>query len=159
MPMTPAIQALQRAKVPFTLHEYEHDPAADSFGDETAAKLGVPPARILKTLVAQTDDRKLVMGIVPVSGKLSLKALAAALKAKRAEMAEPARAEGATGYVVGGISPFGGRRALPVVLDRSAMDHATVFVSAGRRGMQLELSPADLARLTRAQLADIAAAE
>ena len=155
--MTPAVKSLERAKVAFKLHEYEHDPAADSFGQETAEKLGVDPQRIFKTLVAATDAGKLVMAIVPVSGRLNLRALAKELSVRRAEMADPARAEGATGYVVGGISPLGGRKAMPVLIDRSVMDHATIFISAGRRGMQIEIAPADLVRLIKASLAYIAA--
>ncbi len=153
--MTPAINALKKACVAFQLHEYEHDPASTSFGEEVVHKLGQDPARVFKTLVATVDGR-LVVGIVPVSASLDLKALAAAADGKRAAMAEVAEAERATGYVVGGISPLGQRKRLPTVLDAGASAWPTIFVSAGRRGLQLELAPDDLRRLTGAISAPIA---
>jgi Cys-tRNA(Pro)/Cys-tRNA(Cys) deacylase len=160
---TPALAALAAANVAFTLHEYDPAPPAPPrdrerrphYGADTAAALGVEPGRIFKTLVASVDGR-LVVGIVPVSGELDLKALAAAAGGRRAEMADPAEAERATGYVVGGISPLGQRRRLAVVLDASAMSFGAVLVSAGRRGMQVELAPADVARLAGATIAPIA---
>ena len=151
---TPATVALARAGVPFTLHPYEHDPRAESFGLEAAEALGVPPERVYKTLLAEAGGR-LVVAIVPVTGQLDLKALARAVGAPKATMADPAAAERSTGYVVGGISPVGQKRALPTVLDDSALDHDTVFVSGGRRGLDLELAPADLARATSATTAPI----
>lgn len=151
---TPASVALTRARIPFETHAYDHDPGAQSFGLEAADALGLDPERVFKTLLAQVDGR-LVVGIVPVSGQLDLKALAAAVGGKKATMADPADAERATGYVVGGISPVGQKRAHPTVLDRSAVSHPTVFVSGGRRGLDLELSPDDLVRVTSATLADI----
>ncbi|MCW2496620.1 Cys-tRNA(Pro) deacylase [Jatrophihabitans sp.] len=153
---TPAIAALTKAGVPFTLHPYEHDPRAEAYGEEAAAALGVAPERLFKTLIALVDGR-LVCGVVPVAGHLDLKALAAAVGGKRAAMAEPAAAARATGYVVGGISPLGQRSRLPVVLDGSAAGFDTVFVSAGRRGLQVELGPADLVSAAAAVLAPIAA--
>lgn len=152
---TPATVALTRAGVPFQVRAYEHDPAAASFGLEAAEALGVEPARVLKTLLADVDGR-LVVGIVPVDGSLDLKALAAAVDGKKAAMAEAAVAERTTGYVVGGISPLGQRKALPTVLDESAVTHDTVLVSGGRRGLDVELAPADLVRLTAATVAPIA---
>ena len=152
---TPATAALARAKVPHTLHPYEHDPRAGSYGLEAAAALGVPPGRLFKTLVA-TVDGKLAVAVVPVAGSLDLKALAAALGGKRAAMADPAAAERATGYVTGGISPLGHRQRLPVVVDASATGWDTVYASAGRRGLQMELAPADLVRLAAATVAPIA---
>lgn len=146
---TPATVALTRAGVAFTLHEYPHDPRADSYGLEAAHALGLDPVRVLKTLLAQVDGR-LTVAMVPVSGQLDLKALARVLGAGRAAMAEPAAAERATGYVLGGISPIGQKRAHPTVLEESALGHDTVFVSAGRRGLDLEVTPADLVRVTRA---------
>lgn len=146
---TPATLALTRAGVPFTVHTYDHDPGASSYGLEAAQVLGLDPERVLKTLLASVDG-SLVVGIVPVAGQLDLKAVAAAVGGKRATMADPAAAERATGYVVGGISPLGQKRAHPTVLDESASAHPTVFVSGGRRGMDLELAPADLVRLTDA---------
>jgi Cys-tRNA(Pro)/Cys-tRNA(Cys) deacylase len=157
---TPATAALTRAGVRFTVHTYDHDPAAASFGLEAADALGLDPARVYKTLLAAVDSSaagppRLVVGIVPVSGQLDLKALAAAVGGKKAAMADPAAAERATGYVVGGISPIGQKKALPTVLDSSAAEHPTVFVSGGRRGMDLELAPADLVAVTRASYAPI----
>src|SRR5262249_11055608 len=142
--------------VAFTQHPYDHDPAETSFGDEAASRLGIAPARMYKTLVCHAEDVGLVMVLVPVASRLDLKSLARALGAKKADLADPAAAERATGYVVGGISPLGGRKALPVLIDESLSAHETVFVSGGRRGLQLELSPADLARLTNATLAKLA---
>jgi Cys-tRNA(Pro)/Cys-tRNA(Cys) deacylase len=152
---TPATRALEKAKVPVRVHEYAHDPAAESYGMEAAEVLGLPPERVFKTLVAQVDGR-LTVAIVPVARQLDLKALASAVGGKRAAMAAVADAERATGYVAGGISPLGQRKALPTVLDESALAHTTIHVSGGRRGLELELAPADLVRLTRAKAAAIA---
>jgi Cys-tRNA(Pro)/Cys-tRNA(Cys) deacylase len=151
---TPATVALARAGVPFALRPYVHDPAAPSYGLEAADALGVPAEQVFKTLLAAVDGR-LVVAVVPVSGSLDLKALAAAVGGKRAAMAEPAEAERATGYVVGGISPLGQRRRLPTVVDASALEHDTVLVSAGRRGLDVALAPDDLVRLTGAVTAVI----
>ena len=151
---TPATVALARAGVPFELRPYAHDPAAPSYGLEAAEALGVPAEQVFKTLVA-TVDGTLVVAVVPVSGQLDLKQLAAAVGGKRAEMAPPADAERATGYVVGGISPLGQRRRLPTVVDASVLDHDTVLVSAGRRGLDVALAPDDLVRLTGAVTAAI----
>jgi Cys-tRNA(Pro)/Cys-tRNA(Cys) deacylase len=152
---TPAIAALERAGVEYTLHPYEHDPARTSYGLEAAEVLGVDPARVLKTLLAEADGR-LVVAIVPVAGRLDLKALARAVGARKAALAEPATAQRATGYVVGGISPVGQRTAHPTVVDSSALDHPTVLVSAGRRGLDVELAPADLLTLTSGVTAAVA---
>jgi Cys-tRNA(Pro)/Cys-tRNA(Cys) deacylase len=146
---TPATVALTRAGVAFTLHPYHHDDAATHFGEEAAAALGVEPTRIFKTLLADVGD-ELVVAVVPVARQLDLKALAAVLGVKRATMADPAAATRSTGYVLGGISPFGQRTRLRTVVDDSALDHATVLVSAGKRGLQVELAPADLVRVTGA---------
>jgi len=153
--VTPAVLAARRARVEFRIHEYEHDPAAESYGLEAALKLGVAPERVFKTLVANVDA-DLVVAIVPVACTLDLKALASATNGKRAAMAEMRAAERATGYVAGGISPLGQKKRLRTVLDESALQHETVFVSAGRRGLELELSPHDLSRLTSAVIAPIA---
>lgn len=154
---TPATVALVRAGVEFSLHEYAHDPRAESYGLEAAQALGLDPARVFKTLMASVDPAtgsggraQLVVAVVPVSGQLDLKALARALGASRASMAEVGAAERATGYVAGGISPIGQKRPHPTVVDSSALEHPTVFVSAGRRGLDLELAPADLVRVTAA---------
>jgi len=152
---TPATEALRRAGIPFTPHEYVPVEEAEStYGEAIAALLGVDPARVFKTLVTVVDDHPTV-AVVPVSGHLSLKSLARARGAKRAEMAAPAAAERLTGYVVGGISPFGQKRRLPVVVDRSLVGHATVLVSGGRRGLQVELVPGDLVALLGATVADL----
>jgi Cys-tRNA(Pro)/Cys-tRNA(Cys) deacylase len=146
---------LAEAGVKHVLRTYVHDPRSASFGLEAAEALGVAPERVLKTLLADVDGA-LVVGIVPVDAQLDLKALAAAVGGKRAAMAEVARAERATGYVAGGISPLGQRQAHPTVLDETALGHATVLVSGGRRGLDVELQPADLVTLTHARLAPIA---
>lgn len=146
---TPATVALTRAGIGFTLHDYPHDPRATSYGLEAAEALGLDPARVFKTLVASVDGR-LAVAVVPVSGQLDLKALARALGGSRAAMAEQAAAERATGYVAGGISPIGQKRAHPTVVDSTALDHPSVYVSAGRRGLDLEIAPADLVAVTGA---------
>jgi Cys-tRNA(Pro)/Cys-tRNA(Cys) deacylase len=151
---TPATVVLTSAGVLFEVHAYDHDPAAASFGLEAAAALGVDPARVFKTLLADVDGT-LVVAVVPVSGQLDLKALAAAAGGKRAAMVDPAAAERSSGYVVGGISPLGQRKALRTVVDETALGWATVYVSAGRRGVDLELAPTDLVRLTGATTAPI----
>jgi Cys-tRNA(Pro)/Cys-tRNA(Cys) deacylase len=153
---TPATVLLTRQRVAFTAHRYQVDEQATSYGEAAAAALGVPPGRVFKTLVASVDGR-LTVGVVPVSGSLDLKALAAAVGGKRAGMADPADAQRATGYVTGGISPFGQRSRLPVVVDASAHGWPTVYVSGGRRGLQVEVAPADLIRVTGAVEAAIAA--
>jgi Cys-tRNA(Pro)/Cys-tRNA(Cys) deacylase len=151
---TPAVAAVVRAGVAHTVHEVGHDPTVIAYGKEAAGALGVEPGRVFKTLVASVDG-KLVVAVVPVTGELSLKALAAAVGAKTAEMAEAATAERATGYVVGGISPIGQKRHLPTLVDVSAARWGTIFVSGGRRGLELELVPSDLVRLTNGRLASI----
>ena len=151
---TPATVALGAAGIAYEVRAYEHDPRAASYGLEAAEALGVDPARVFKTLLASLDGR-LVVGIVPVSGQLDLKALARALGGSRAAMAEVAAAERATGYVAGGISPIGQKRAHPTVLDASALEHGTILVSGGRRGFDLELAPHDLVAVTGAVTATI----
>lgn len=151
---TPATAALTAAGVPFVLHPYTHDPSAASYGAEAAEALGIDPSRVFKTLVVEVEGR-LAVGIVPVSGSLDLKAMAAALGAKKASMADPAAAQRRTGYVLGGISPLGQRQPSPTVLDASALAFGTLLVSGGRRGLDIELAPADLARLTDAVIAPI----
>jgi Cys-tRNA(Pro)/Cys-tRNA(Cys) deacylase len=152
---TPATVALTRAGIAFSEHPYAHDPGASSYGLEAAEVLGLDPERVLKTLVATVDDR-LVVAVVPVSGHLDLKAVAAAVGGKKATMADPAAAERATGYVVGGISPVGQRRVHATIVDASALQHDTVYVSGGRRGLDLGLAPADLVRVTGAVVAPVA---
>ncbi|OMH32990.1 Cys-tRNA(Pro) deacylase [Tersicoccus sp. Bi-70] len=153
---TPATRVLASAGVPFTERPYEHDPAAPSFGLEAAEALGVEPARVFKTLLVDAGAG-LGVGIVPVDSTLDLKRMAAALGTKRVRMADVKDAERVTGYVAGGISPLGQRRALPTVLDAGALAHATILVSGGRRGFDVELAPGDLVTLTGASVATIAA--
>jgi len=155
---TPATVAAQRAKITFTLHSYDHDERSElSFGEEAAAALGVPAERVFKTLLASVDGA-LTVAVVPVSASLDLKRLAAAAGGKKAVLADPKDAERATGYVVGGISPLGQKRRLPTYVDESAATFSTVYVSAGRRGLDLELAPADLLSLTDGALAPLARA-
>ena len=154
---TPAIAALLRAEVAHTLRPYDHDPRTTAYGDEVVAALGQDPARVFKTLVASVDGR-LVVGVVPVAAHLDLKALAAAAGGKKAAMAPVAEAERSSGYVAGGISPLGQRKPLTTIIDASAADFPTIYVSAGRRGLQVELAPADLVAVCRAKIAVIAAA-
>ena len=146
---TPATRALGAAGIAFTLHPYRHDPRAASYGGEAATALGLDPTCVLKTLLADVGG-SLVVAVVPVSGQLDLKALARAVGARSAAMADPSAAERATGYVVGGISPLGQKRRLTTVVDAGALDHDVVYVSGGRRGLDLGLSPADLVRVTGA---------
>jgi Cys-tRNA(Pro)/Cys-tRNA(Cys) deacylase len=151
---TPAVVALRRAGVAYTLHPYDHDASVRAYGMEAADALGIPPEVICKTLLGQADDG-LCVAVVPVSATLDLKALAAELGQKRIRMADPADAERATGYVVGGISPLGARRRLPTVVDESALRHTTIYVSGGRRGLQVALAPSDLIRLCDAKTARV----
>ena len=148
--MTPAVVAAEHAGIPFRLHEYEHDPRAESYGLEAAEKTGVDSARVFKTLVV-AQDGALSVAIVPVAAQLDLRALG-----KRAALADRGAAERATGYVLGGISPLGQRKQLPALLDESALQHETIYVSAGRRGLEIELAPADLVRLTNATVKKMA---
>ncbi|HEY7488278.1 MAG TPA: Cys-tRNA(Pro) deacylase [Streptosporangiaceae bacterium] len=155
---TPATAAAAKAGIAYTLHPYEvaaSDGAHTSYGEAAADALGVPYERLFKTLLAEVDG-DLTVAVVPVATSLDLKALAAAAGGKRAQLAEPRTAERVTGYVVGGISPLGQRKRLPTVVDTSVSEFATIFVSAGRRGLQIELAPADLVRLTAARTAAIA---
>ena len=151
---TPATTTLTRAKVAFEVHPYEHDPAAASYGLEAAAALSLPPGQVFKTLLVDSGSG-LGVGVVPVDRQLDLKAVAAALGWKKAAMADPASAQRSTGYVLGGISPVGQKRRLPTVVDRSATGFKRVYVSGGRRGLDISLSPADLVRVTGALVADI----
>jgi Cys-tRNA(Pro)/Cys-tRNA(Cys) deacylase len=153
---TPATALLARHKVPHSVHSYQHDPRHASYGQEAAEALDIAPQRVFKTLLAEVDGA-LVVGIVPVTAQLDLKALAAAVHGKKARMADVAVAERTTGYVAGGISPLGQRKRLPTVLDASAERFDTMFCSAGRRGLEIELAPTDLLRLTDGALAPIAA--
>ena len=155
MAATPAVRALERARVVHTLHSYDPEHGeGHGYGEAAVAALGQDPRQVFKTLVARVDGA-LTVAVVPVAGSLDLKALAVATGGRRATMADPTDAERTTGYVLGGISPLGQRKALPTVVDESALGFPTVMVSAGRRGLQVELAPADLVRLTRARTAAI----
>ncbi len=146
--MTPAVKCLQKAKIVHTVHEYEHDADCTDYGDESVQKLNVSADRVFKTLVTDTP-KGLAVCVVPVSKKLCLKAVACTAGVKKSQMADIAAAEKATGYIKGGISPLGQKKRLPVFLDQSALNHKTIFVSAGRRGLSLELNPEDLKQLTK----------
>ena len=155
---TPALVALDAAAVSYRLHEFDADPAKRGFGQAAAIALGVELDRVFKTLIATVDDHDHVVAIVPVSGQLSLKELAAAVSGKRAEMCPPETAERLTGYVVGGISPFGQKRSLPVVIDETCVLFDSIFVSGGRRGLDIEIAPDDLVTLLGATTAPISTA-
>jgi Cys-tRNA(Pro)/Cys-tRNA(Cys) deacylase len=156
--MTPAIETAQRAGIAFTLHDYAHDPANTAYGLEAAEKLGVPAGRVFKTLVVEAGNA-LAVAIIAVDSSLSLKKIARASGNKRAAMADGRRVERTTGYVLGGVSPLGQKKSLPTFVDRRAAEYATVFVSAGKRGLEIELAPGDLLALTRGELADLRAGD
>jgi Cys-tRNA(Pro)/Cys-tRNA(Cys) deacylase len=153
--MTPAIDAARKAKIAHQVHEYAHDPSSESYGAEAAEKLGLPEARVFKTLVAATDGGELVVAVVPVSSMLNMKSLAKAVGAKKSAMAKPADVERVTGYVLGGVSPLGQKKRLKTLIDASAETFPTIYVSAGRRGLQIELNPQDLKKLTGGGFAEI----
>ncbi|MEA1923285.1 MAG: Cys-tRNA(Pro) deacylase [Pseudomonadota bacterium] len=153
--MTPAINAAKKAKIIYTTHEYAHDPSSESYGTEAANKLGIPEERVFKTLVVKHGTKELAVGVVPVSTMLNMKLFAKAIGAKKASMAEASDAERATGYVLGGVSPLGQKKRLKTIIDSSANKYPTIFVSAGRRGMDIELKPQDLRKLTCGKFAEI----
>jgi Cys-tRNA(Pro)/Cys-tRNA(Cys) deacylase len=155
MAATPALDLLLRSGTVHSVVIYHHDPSVESFGNEAASALGVEPAQVFKTLVVLADER-LVVGVVPIDAALDMKALAKALGAKRAQMADAVAAERSSGYVIGGISPLGQKHLLATVIDESANGFATIFVCGGRRGLEIELSPGDLATLTTGRFAQIA---
>ncbi|MFZ7128591.1 MAG: Cys-tRNA(Pro) deacylase [Desulfobacterales bacterium] len=153
--MTPAVRKAEQARIPFRLHEYEHDPASESYGDEAAVKMGVDADRVFKTLVVSGGGRDLFVAVVPVSRQLDLKRFAKSVGAKKIAMAEKKEVERTTGYVLGGVSPLGQKRQFMTVIDRSALNFETIFVSAGRRGLEIELAPADLCSLTNGRFDSI----
>ena len=153
--MTPAINQAKKAKISYTVHEYAHDPAAESYGREAAQKLGVEAERVYKTLVVD-GGKDLIVAVVPVMCQLDLKLLAKAVGAKKLAMADVRKVERTTGYVVGGVSPLGQKKRLKTVIDASAKEHITMLVSAGRRGLEIELAPADLSTLTDGVFAPVA---
>lgn len=154
--MTPAIDLLKKQRAEHQVHSYQHDPKAASYGLEAAEKLGLEPARVFKTLLAATEKGELLVAVVPVAGSLDLKALACAAGAKKAEMADPQAAQRSTGYLLGGISPLGQKKRLRTFIDRSAVQWPSIYVSAGRRGLEVELSACVLAELTTGQFAELA---
>ncbi|MCY7297334.1 Cys-tRNA(Pro) deacylase [Alteromonas sp. a30] len=151
--MTPAINLAKKAKVAHSVHEYTHDTASESYGLEAVEKLGLDVHQVFKTLVVKLDAETLAVGIIPVSEKLSMKQIAKAAGAKKANMAEPAEVERATGYVLGGVSPLGQKKRLKTFIDDSAQQQSSIFVSAGRRGLEIELAPQDLLKLVNGKYA------
>ncbi|NVK57286.1 MAG: Cys-tRNA(Pro) deacylase [Alteromonadaceae bacterium] len=155
--MTPAITLLEQGKHLHNIHKYEHDKQAESYGLEAADKLGLSPPQVFKTLLAELDNGKMVVALVPVTHQLNLKQLAKAAKAKKAQMGQPAKVENSTGYVLGGVSPLGQKRQLPTFIDDSAGQFDTIYVSAGKRGLEIELAPELLAQITRATFTSLTA--
>ena len=153
--MTPGINVAKKAKITHKVHEYAHDSSSESYGLEAAEKLGVPESRVFKTLVVSLDNKELAVGVIPVSSMLSMKLIAKAAGAKKAKMAEPSEVERSTGYVLGGVSPLGQKKRLKTIIDSSAKHHSTIYISAGRRGLEIELSPDDLIKLVNGDLAEI----
>lgn len=153
--MTPGINIARQHKIVHRVHEYAHDASSESYGLEAAEKLGVPGEQVFKTLVVALDNKALAVGVIPVSSMLSMKLIAKAAGAKKAAMADPADVERTTGYVLGGVSPLGQKKRLKTIIDSSAEKFATIYVSAGRRGLEIELSPADLKKLTNGMFAGI----
>jgi len=153
--MTPGINVAKKAKITHKVHEYAHDSSSESYGLEAAEKLGVPEGRVFKTLVVSFDNKELAVGVIPVSSMLSMKLIAKAAGAKKAKMAEPSEVERSTGYVLGGVSPLGQKKRLKTIIDSSAKHHSTIYISAGRRGLEIELSPDDLIKLVNGDLAEI----
>jgi len=153
--MTPAINLAKKAKITHKIHEYEHDAASKSYGLEASEKLGVPEGQVFKTLVVNLDSKELAVGVVPVCSMLSMKSIAKAVGAKKATMAAQLDVERATGYVLGGVSPLGQKKRLKTIIDTSAKNYDTIYISAGRRGLEIELSPNDLAKLVSGIFAGI----
>ena len=153
--MTPAIELARKHRINHRVHEYAHDPSSESYGAEAAEKLAVPESRVFKTLVVMLDNKELAVGVIPVSSMLSMKLIAKAAGAKKAVMAAASDVERSTGYVLGGVSPLGQRKRLKTIIDVSAADHATIYVSAGRRGLEIELSLLDLKTLLNAVVVGI----
>ena len=155
--MTPAIKLLEKHAIAHTVHSYQHNPNADSYGNEAVSALGLDSARVFKTLVVELSNGELAVAVVPVSGQLSMKSIARACASKKAAMAEPAKVERATAYVLGGVSPLGQKQNLKTIVDESSQNFDSIFVSAGKRGLEIELSPTDLLALTRGEFANIGA--
>ncbi len=154
--MTPAVLAARNAGVIFSIHQYDHDPAAESYGEEAADRLGINPGKIFKTLVTQDENSRLTVCIVPVLKSLDLKVAASVLKVKKMQLADKDLVQRNTGYVIGGVSPLGQKKVLPTIVDRSVQNFEKIYVSGGRRGLEISLPPGDLIRLCSATLAPIA---
>ncbi len=155
--MTPAVTVAKKAKISYTLHSYTHDPSNTAYGEEASVMLGVAPERVFKTLVVRLDDKQLVVAVIPVSSMLSMKQLAKATGGKKAEMAEGADVERSSGYILGGVSPLGQKKRLRTFIDSSAERYESIYVSAGRRGLEIELAPEDLCRLVNGVFAGLSA--
>lgn len=153
--MTPAINFAKKNKIDFQIHEYQHDPEHESYGLEAAEKLSLPVEQVFKTLVVSLDNKQMAVAVVPVSSMLNLKLMARAANAKKTAMAEKTDVERVTGYVLGGVSPLGQKKLLKTIIDLSAKDHDTIYVSAGRRGLEIELKPQDLCRLVKGSFAEL----
>ena len=153
--MTPGIKFVKKNKITHKIHEYKHDSSSESYGLEAAEKIGVPETQVFKTLVVSLNNKELAVGIIPVSSMLSMKLIAKAVGAKKAEMAAQIEVERSTGYVLGGVSPLGQKKRLKTIIDSSAKNHATIYVSAGRRGLDIELSANNLKKLVNGVFAEI----
>jgi Cys-tRNA(Pro)/Cys-tRNA(Cys) deacylase len=153
--MTPAINSAKNAKIDYTVHQYEHDSGNSSYGLEAAEKLALSPERVFKTLVVKLDARQLVVAILPVNSMLSMKSVAKACGARKAEMADKAEVQRSTGYVLGGVSPLGQKKPLKTIIELSAQQYATIYVSGGRRGLEIELNALDLQTITQASFEPI----
>jgi len=153
--MTPAINTAKKAKIDFKIHEYTHDPRSGSYGEEAAEKLGIEKSRMFKTLVVVNEEKALFVAVLPVSCQLNLKLFAKAVGCKKIAMADRTVVEKTTGYVLGGVSPLGQKKRLFTVVDESAVSHNTIFVSAGRRGLDIELNPQDLLKLINGKFLEI----
>jgi Cys-tRNA(Pro)/Cys-tRNA(Cys) deacylase len=149
--MTPAINIAKKAKINYTIHEYKHDTDSSSYGEEAASKLNISEQQVFKTLLVELSSKQLVVAVLPVSNKLSLKSMASCMKEKKATMANKDDAQRSTGYLLGGISALGQKKKLKTFIDKSALNFDTIYISAGKRGLEIELNPNDLSKLLNAK--------